>query len=226
MTVSIQTLPLPKWFPDDRKLARFIQTFLPFHRVVSLRYKLNLLKSLARLWPEGKSNVLDIGAGDGVLGTAVKRYFPCKRVTGVDVVRRLHHAADIDFIVYDGVSLPFDANSFNVVMICNVIHHVIPSQRLALMMEVSRLTSETILIKDHLARGWFSRQSLCLADWVGNRPFGAMSVADYLDSGQWNGLLKPIPFEVSMFDQMQLQGGIRRIVFPDKNEIIIRMLGK
>lgn len=218
----IESVALPSWLPKKSALENFFIERLPFHRFLRPHYKVCLLQSVARLFPAQAETVLDLGAGDGLFATAIQSFFPVRSVRGVDIVNRLHAASTIDFSVYDGVRLPFEDASFDVVLACNVLHHVPPDARPALVVEISRVCRKAFLIKDHLATGSLSRASLTLADWVGNAPFGGMVQADYLDIAEWTRLAAGSGFRMEIFGGLGLQTGLRNLVFPDKNEIMLR----
>jgi len=222
-TKPIQSLPLPEWFPDVSQIEAFFQQRLPMHRYLRPHYKLRLLDAIARLLPSDGQRVLDLGAGDGLMASALKEFFPVQLVCGVDVVDRLHPAASIDFQTYDGMHLPFEDGEFDVVLTCNVLHHVSPPARVTLVREMLRVSSGTLVIKDHLAHGLVSRTSLKLADLVGNAPFGGMVEADYLDADQWQTLAGAAGLSLEVFDHLGLQRGIRNLVFPDRNEVMLRL---
>lgn len=222
-TKPIQSLPLPEWFPETSEIEAFFQCRMPMHRYLRPHYKLRLLDAIARLLPSGCQRVLDLGAGDGLMASAVKEFFPVQVVRGVDVVDRLHPAATVDFQTYDGTHLPFGDGEFDVVLTCNVLHHVPPDARINLVRDMLRVSAGTLVIKDHLAHGPISRASLKLADWVGNAPFGGMVEADYLDAKQWDALADATNLDLELFDHLGFQRGLRNLVFPDRNEIVLRM---
>lgn len=220
---SIETLPLPKWFPAAAQIETFFKGRQPIHRYLRPHYKLRLLESIARLLPTECQRIFDLGAGDGLMASAIKEFFPVQIVRGVDVVERLHPSSSIDFQVYDGTHLPFGDGEFDVVLTCNVLHHVPPAARDTLIADMLRVSTGTLIIKDHLARGPVSRASLKLADWVGNAPFGGMVEADYLDENQWRSLADTAGLNLEIFDQLKIQRGLRDFIFPDRNEIMLRL---
>lgn len=74
--------------------------------------------------------VLDIGCGDGVSEIFMQKYFGKWVVEGIDVSKEsiavaqklpLHNAG---FAVYNGINIPFDDNSFDIVFVAGVLHHV------------------------------------------------------------------------------------------------------
>ncbi|MFZ4778222.1 MAG: class I SAM-dependent methyltransferase [Terrimicrobiaceae bacterium] len=199
---------------------------MPLHRVIYPRYKITLIEAISRLLPGENISLLDLGAGDGLFASSLRRFLPLTLVEGVDITNRLHPKSNITFSVYDGKQLPFTDREFDVVLICNVLHHVPVSQRSSLIAEVSRVARQCIVIKDHLVTGPFSRISLGLADWVGNAPFRGMVEASYLSSSDWLGLLDLPPFTARYFNALGLQRGLRNLIFPDRQEIMIQLLRK
>ena len=77
-----EALPVrPSWLPADRELRAFLgdSALYPF-------YRLRLVEYIARLLPfRGPCHVLDVGAGDGSLGTLFERFRPRTSVIGVEV---------------------------------------------------------------------------------------------------------------------------------------------
>ena len=81
--------------------------------------------------PEQHLSILDLGCGDG-LGTAfLREYFPNSELQGLDVSEQSIQAAvgrDIPgakFAIYDGSHIPFKDESFNIIMLAGVLHHVV-----------------------------------------------------------------------------------------------------
>lgn len=219
----IQSQPIPDWFPESSRVEAFFKERLPIHKYLRPHYKLRLLEAIARLLPVGAGRILDLGAGDGLMASAIQEFFPLQCIRGVDVVNRMNPASTIDFQTYDGEHLPFADGEFNIVLTCNVLHHVPPVGRKALLLEMLRVSKGTLIIKDHLVYGPISRKSLSFADWVGNAPFGGMVEADYLDANQWTALNESVGLQLEVFDHLGIQRGVRNLVFPDRNEIMLRL---
>jgi ubiquinone/menaquinone biosynthesis C-methylase UbiE len=78
--------------------------------------------------------ILDLGTGNGYVAMAVAGKFPGTRVIGVDVAtqaigrnRELAEAqglSNVEFLVYDGVTLPFPDNHFDAGVSRYVFHHL------------------------------------------------------------------------------------------------------
>ncbi len=214
-------LGTPSWFPPDQELVRFFRGYSNFYRWIYPNYRIELLRTFARLWPDRACSVLDVGAGDGVFGSAIQRYYPGVTVRGVDVASRAHPASLIPIQVYDGSRIPADDKSVDISIVANVIHHVPPSARSAFLCEVSRVTRRAILIKDHIATGSWSRLILSAMDFVGNVPFKGMIEASYLDAGAWTALFADCKMSATVYRQLRVLRGPRTLIFPDNVEIAI-----
>ena len=89
--------------------------------------------------------ILDVGCGDGVTELYLHKYFSAWKVTGIDVSsasikeankRNLGNAI---FAVYDGEHIPYDDNSFDLIFMAGVLHHVAFHLHERLMKELYRV---------------------------------------------------------------------------------------
>lgn len=89
--------------------------------------------------------VLDLGCGDGVAEMFVQQYFPAWKVEGIDVSRESIAMAkqlqltNSNFAVYDGIHIPFEDESFDMVIVAGVLHHVEFSLHAAMAAEMKRV---------------------------------------------------------------------------------------
>ena len=130
--------------------------------------------------PYGAS-VLDVGSGDGAIARTITDARPDITIEGVDVLIRPETA--IRTTQYDGIHLPFADNSFDVIMLVDVLHHTTDPG--AVLREVSRVARARVLIKDHQTDRWGSVPTLRFMDWVGNAPHGVALPYNYLSKKQW-----------------------------------------
>src|SRR5262249_46849264 len=102
---------------------------------------------------------------------------------GVDT--QVRPGSAIAVLEYDGHRLPFPDDRFDVVTICDVLHHT--SSPEAVLNEALRVLRPggRILIKDHIAFGPWSRLVLLVMDLVGNAPKGAPARGRYMTGPQW-----------------------------------------
>lgn len=134
------------------------------------------------------SSVLDVGCGDGELGKklALKLGSGCK-IRGVDVLPRGQPEITVD--KFDGIRLPFPDNAFEVVVLCDVLHHVSTIRgQLELFKECVRVGSRGVAVKDHVEKWLPDRIVLGAMDWVGNSFHGVASPGNYLNPQMWDNL--------------------------------------
>lgn len=90
-------------------------------------------------------NFLDLGCGDGNTARYVKQYFPLFDYQGLDVSAESVEMAisrgidGCEFKVYDGGIIPYDDNTFDVVFMACVMHHVDKEKHVSLLSEVYRV---------------------------------------------------------------------------------------
>jgi ubiquinone/menaquinone biosynthesis C-methylase UbiE len=93
-------------------------------------------------------SVLDLGAGTGTLAIWLKQRCPGATVTGIDadpevLARARRKAADagceIDFVEGFSTELPFEAESFDVMLSSLFFHHLMPADKRSTLAEVRRV---------------------------------------------------------------------------------------
>lgn len=139
-----------------------------------------LAEALAAKIPESAS-VLDIGCGDGTIASLVSRQNPSIAIQGIEIAPR--PVCRIPCRKYDGKTIPYPEDSFDLCMFVDVLHHTGGIE--SLLKEASRVSRKYVLIKDHLAENALDHQTLRLMDWVGNRPHGVVLPYQYQSRAQW-----------------------------------------
>lgn len=210
--------------PSDTDIAGFLGRHQPAYRYRRPRYQIQLLRDLAAFMPPGACRVLDIGAGNGLIGEAIAELLPGKQVTGVDVAPRLLPTVRFPCAAYDGVHLPFADGAFDCALFCNVLHHVEPASRAHLMREALRVTGGgPVIVKDHLARSPLDRMRLAALDLVGNLPFGGMVRAHYLAERDWADLLGELGCAREALPVSAYRSGLSALCFPNRLEVCFSM---
>ena len=137
--------------------------------------------------PRNLPALLDIGCGDGLLARALADRLGATEVQGVDVHVRPHPLVPVQ--EYDGLTLPFPAGRFDVVTLCDVLHHaaapaVVLKEALRVLRPQGRL-----LVKDHFRFGLWSQLVLSVMDFVGNAFKGVTTRGEYKSGPEWISLI-------------------------------------
>jgi SAM-dependent methyltransferase len=127
-----------------------------------------------------RGRVLDVGCGSGDLAARILQRHPDLRIEGIDVLVRPQTA--IPVTAYDGVRIPFENDSFDAVMMTDVLHHTDDPR--AVLGEAARVAA-TVVVKDHLRDGFAARPILRFMDWVGNASHGVRLPYNYLSRSEW-----------------------------------------
>lgn len=139
-----------------------------------------LAEMLAAQIPE-RAAVLDIGCGDGTIGSLISQLRPDISIQGVEFLVRPR--CKIECRAFDGTSLPFPDRAFDVCLFVDVLHHT--QDPAILLREAVRASRSFVLLKDHLDEGIFDYLTLRFMDWVGNRPHGVVLTYNYQSRSQW-----------------------------------------
>ena len=127
------------------------------------------------------SSVLDVGCGDGYVDKRLLAQRPDLKIHGVEVSTRTQTEFPVTY--FDGTTLPFANDSFDVVMFVDVLHHT--EDPLVLLREAVRVAKQAIVIKDHLVQGFLARSRLRFMDQVGNARHGVALPFNYWTRQQW-----------------------------------------
>ena len=143
-------------------------------------YKRRVVGQLLPLLPD-QGQVLDVGCDDGFVGLSIHRAKPGLELQGVDVqqIRPCH----IPRTVYDGATLPFPDNSFDVVMAMDVLHHI--KSITPVLREMARVSRRLVLLKDHMSHGRFSHFMVGFGDWLANLAYGIPCAYNFPTEQGW-----------------------------------------
>ncbi|MFA6563415.1 MAG: methyltransferase domain-containing protein [Verrucomicrobiia bacterium] len=139
--------------------------------------------------------VLDVGCGAGRLAQALLQHpgRPASlMVHGVETRPRPGCAMPVT--AYDGGSLPFEARSFDAVIVADVLHHAADPKRL--LEECCRVSRRLVVVKDHKVKGCLARCRLRLLDWAANAPYDVPCTYRYASLAEWRGMFAVLPARV------------------------------
>ena len=160
-----------------------------------------LTRLLAHQIPPGAA-VLDIGCGDGTVGSMLMQSRSDITVEGVEISVR--PGCRVPCRVFDGEELPYPDRSFDVCLFVDVLHHT--NDAAVLLREAVRVSRSFLLLKDHVSESSIDRFTLRFMDWVGNRPYKVPLPYNYQNRSEWNDrfaaaqlILKTWQTEVPMY---------------------------
>lgn len=151
---------------------------------------------IADLVPPG-AGVLDVGCGDGQVAWLIARQRPDVRVEGLDVLVR--DDARIRVRPFDGVRIPREDRSCDVVLLVDVLHHA--HDPALLLGEAVRVAQGHVVIKDHLLEGRLAEATLRFMDGVGNRRHGVALPYHYWTLAQWREAFDELAVTVDAWRQ-------------------------
>jgi len=152
-----------------------------WHRAFVFERRTRVLAEMLAAQIPQRASVLDIGCGDGSIGSLIAQLRPDISIQGVEFLVRSE--CKIECRAFDGISLPFPDGSFDVCLFVDVLHHT--QDPAILLREAVRVSRSFVLLKDHLDENIFDDVTLRFMDWVGNRPHGVVLTYNYQSRSQW-----------------------------------------
>lgn len=191
-----------------------------FHNKMIYSRRMARLTELISEMLEGTQKILDVGCGDGRIDSYLMSSNKEIEIIGIDVLVRDN--TYIDVIEYDGYHIPLKDNVVDTVMVIDVLHHVDDPQRL--IKEMVRVTSDSIIIKDHIKVGFVSYIKLRLMDYVGNAHYHVRLPYNYLTKEQWDSVFMNNNLELKIYKtDLNLYTGLFHILFDRKLHFIAKL---
>jgi len=135
--------------------------FGPYERKVAEAYRrvfidLDDFGDLLQFWLPYPVNILEVGCGEGAMTERLAGMYPAASVTGIDItpnVGRLYpgDAARVTFLQQSAEDIArHQPGAFDLVVLCDVLHHVPPSERHALLRAIDRAMAPggSLAVKD------------------------------------------------------------------------------
>lgn len=130
------------------------------------------------------NRVLDVGCGYGALGKALLDSPGLPKGIMIDGLEKIKRNKQlINIYEYNGVNIPFPDNTYDVVILADVLHHEPDLDRL--ISECIRVSCKLLIIKDHKLCGPLSQFRLQFIDWAANIPYGIPCLYQYYTTDQW-----------------------------------------
>lgn len=199
------------------KLTKAIGT--THNKLVFQRRKKRLAHFLSREMT-GCRSVLDVGSGDGSIASLTQQLLGNVRISGVDILVRPEAAIAVE--VFDGENIPHGDNSFDAVMIVDVLHHTDNAE--ALLTEAARVSRDRIVIKDHIAETRVDHLVLRIMDWVGNAPHGVVLPYNYSSYDEWMSCFGRCKFSIDSFEtKLSLYSWPFNLIFERKLHFVAQL---
>lgn len=163
-----------------------------------------LAQQIAALVPPDAS-VLDVGSGDGLIARKVLDRRPDLRLRAVEVLVRPDQHVPVE--QFDGRSLPFPESSFDAVTLVDVLHHA--DDAVALLGEASRVSRGIVVVKDVMAEGALSTQTLHLMERLANAAHGISIPDTFWTREEWDAAFARLGLTVELW-----QGHLGLYPFP------------
>ena len=106
---------------------------------------------------------------------------PDLHIRGIDVLVRPSTQVPVE--AFDGVTIPYPDDAFEVVMFVDVLHHTVDP--LVLLREADRVASQSVVIKDHTRNGVLAAFTLRFMDHVGNARHQVVLPYNYWPKNRW-----------------------------------------
>ena len=156
---------------------------------------------------------LDLGCGDMEISLCIQKEIPQTSWIGTDI----HDASDniqlpFDYIKFDGKSLPFQYHEFDLVLLCDVLHHIPVSIQNRIIRECARVAKK-IIIKDHFEKGLFSRLVLMAMDFLGNWAYGVSAPKKYFTKKSFTQFCRNNSLDMALkVSQMELYKSLPSLI--------------
>jgi SAM-dependent methyltransferase len=166
-----------------------------FHQSHANERRIETLAShLDRLAPQD-AQLLDVGCGDGRVGRTLLGRRPDIRYEGIEVLVRAEIAIPVK--PFDGLHIPFADDSFDGVVLIDVLHHA--EDPMILLAEAIRVTRRHIFIKDHRLDGFLAYPTLRFMDHVGNEGHHMDMPYDYWSETRTRAVWEQLGLRVESF---------------------------
>jgi len=170
-----------------------------FSEKIGLPLKWKYLVKYLCPYLKNKNKVLDLGASCGRLSSKLSNNLKYSNFVGVDT--HVQPKTFIPIIEYDGKKIPYADNSFDCVMIVDVLHH--DKNPEAVIKEAKRVSKKNILIKDHYWKNKIDFMLLKYADYIGNKRYGVSLPYNFLKISEWKSMFNRVNLKISKSEKFR-----------------------
>jgi len=168
-----------------------------------------LAKELSPHLKECKT-VLDLGCSCGRMAKTIEENLKGVSFTGADV--NIPPKTHIHVKKIKNDKLPFKSNSFDCVMMIDVLHHCKNPKKI--IEEARRVAKKYILIKDHYWENKLDWAYLKFGDYIGNKPYDIALPYNFFNMVEWNKVFKEYKLKIIYQKKFRTcQVGMKDIIF-------------
>lgn len=135
---------------------------------------------------------LDVGCGDMQISEHIGTMAPNTIWNCIDIYGLPDDLKDSErwmkYRKFDGTNIPYEDKSMNIILFCDVLHHVQTNAQV-LLNEAARVSS-IIVVKDHFEYSLCSRMMLWTMDFFGNWGYGASLPKRYFTQKSFKELVR------------------------------------
>jgi len=149
--------------------------------------------------PPQNIKLLDIGCGNCYFTCAMKNYLRLNEdnVYGLDIIKKENDLIK-NYYMYDGANIPFNANTFNIITMFQVLHHIPPKQLSGMLVGIHNILTDDgyLIIKEHDCTNDEMTMLIDIQHYLYTiRGYDAHSKGTYKSKQEWHALLKKCGFK-------------------------------
>lgn len=157
---------------------------------------------------------VDVGCGDMQIAENIGKHNPKTAWNCIDIHDLPENASDKwgKYKKFDGINIPYDDKSMDVVLFCDVLHHA-QDKASRLLRDAGRV-GRIIIVKDHFEYSFYSRLMLRLMDIIGNWGYGVKVPESYFTTKSFKELYTSAGLTAKRVDVgLDLYPGFVRFLF-------------
>ncbi len=201
----------------ERELRPFFEKRFDFEKIILPKAKARTQRNYEKIkqYLIGEK-ILDLGAGDGLLGELIKTDMS-KEVILVDVVD--YNYTDLPLLLYkDTERIPLEDNSVSTCIMYTVLHHADDPEYV--LKEASRVTAKRMVIMEGYIEEYETKIVNSFIDWFINRVVRGTDInvpLNYKTKQEWNIIFEEVGFKITKAIDM----GIDEPVAPEHHILYI-----
>jgi len=156
-----------------------------------LRLSHEIASFISKYFPgQTKIGCLDVGCGDMLIAENISKFLPETDWVCIDIYNltpeQIKDPRWKKYKRFHGSQIPFQDKSFDVVLLCDVLHHA--ERNKSLLLKESKRVGKIVIVKDHFEYSIYSRFLLRMMDFFGNWPYGVNIPHKYFSKTEFENI--------------------------------------